>query len=193
MLKYWLNLAKRSLGQPRETLREVLDMGFTAPQAIMMLVFLSVVGVLVMNLATLLVPAEQQAVVMSPLSLAAVQLGVVLATSGALRVGGFMFGGKGDWRDCVVAMTWLEFLMFLVQLAQIVIILVVPPLTLLVMFAAVAIMFYLLVNFVMEVHGFTNPLSVVAGLIVAMFAIAFVLALLAAMFGVFVVGVDPNV
>jgi hypothetical protein len=72
----------------------------------------------------------------------------------------------------------LQFILLCVQGAQLVALLVVPPLADLLSVAGLVVFLWLLTAFVAELHGFASMGRVLAGIIGSLFAAAFVLAIL---------------
>jgi len=113
-------------------------------------------------------------------------LGLVVAVQGIGRLA----GGKGTFPDALLLLAWLQFVMIAVQVAQLLVLLIVPPLFGLVTLAAFAIFMWLLVNFTMALHGFTSVLRVVVVTIFAFFALAMILAIVFAILGVGAPGME---
>jgi hypothetical protein len=88
---------------------------------------------------------------------------------------GRMFGGAGRFEDALLLLAWLQGMMALVQLVQIVALLVMPPLAGLVLVLAVGLFFWLMVGFVQALHGFQNPFLVLFGSLAALMTAAFIL------------------
>ncbi|MBN2761045.1 MAG: YIP1 family protein [Rhodobacteraceae bacterium] len=107
-------------------------------------------------------------------------LGLVVAVQGIGRLA----GGKGTFPDALLLLAWLQFVMIAVQVAQLLVLLIVPPLFGLVTLVALAIFMWLLVNFTMALHGFTSVLRVVVVTIFAFFALAMIMAIVFAILGV---------
>jgi hypothetical protein len=129
----------------------------------------------------------------SPITSFVIQFMVIVLSAIAIQTGGRIFGGKGTLADSLLALTWLEFVLLLVQFAQVAAFLLFPAMGGLIFITAVVLMFYLLVNFIMEVHGFTNALAVVAGVIVGFFAVAILLLILLSLLGIGMDGKIQNV
>lgn len=113
-------------------------------------------------------------------------LGLVVAVQGIGRLA----GGKGTFPDALLLLAWLQFVMIAVQMAQLVVLLILPPLFGLVTLVALAIFMWLLVNFTMALHGFTSVLRVVVVTIFAFFALAMIMAIVFAILGVGAPGVE---
>ncbi len=197
MLKYWVQLAMRSIADPRGVLGEIRQRDHSIAETAMAAALISAMGVIIFEASLLLSPVEGEGGTLlgitSPLGAFAFQYAMILVTAVVVCYGGRIFGGTAGFDDSLLAVTWLQFVMLLVQVVQMAAIVLVPPLGLLVFMAALVLLVYLLVNFIMAIHGFKNPMAVVAGVIGAFFAIALVLSILMALLGVGLGGVVENV
>ncbi len=197
MLKYWVQLAMRSIADPRGVLAEIQRRGHSTPDIILAAALISALGVIFFEVSLLLSPVEGESGTMlgitSPIAAFIFQYAMILITAVVVCYGGRMFGGKAGMNDSLLAATWLQFVMLLVQALQMVALLLVPPLGLLIFMSALVLLLYLLVNFIMEIHGFKNPMAVVAGVVGAFFTLALVLSILMALLGIGLGGVVENV
>jgi len=96
---------------------------------------------------------------------------------------GRLAGGSGTFPDTLLLLAWLQFVMIAVQIVQLLVLLLVPPLFGFVTMASLAIFMWLLVNFTMALHGFTSALKVTVGIVFAFFGLAVVLAIVLAILG----------
>lgn len=118
-----------------------------------------------------------------PLRMAFVQFGSAAFGAFLMAEVGRVFGGAGRFPDAVIAIGWVEAVMIVLQAAQLVITIAMPPLGALFGIATLLAGGYLIVAFTMAVHGFRNPLLVVMGIVGTVMAASFVVSLLAAMLG----------
>jgi hypothetical protein len=197
MLKYWVYLAVRSIADPRGALAEVRRREHSVTDVALAAGLVCALGVILVELSLLLSPAEGQAGailgITSPIGAFVFQYAMILISAVIVCFGGRMFGGKARFGDSLLAVTWLQFVMLLVQVFQMAALLLVPPLDLLIFMSAVILLVYLLVNFIMEIHGFKSPMAVVAGVVGGFFALALILSILMAILGVGLGGVIENV
>jgi Yip1 domain len=100
-----------------------------------------------------------------------------------VRIGRF-FGGTGDVGGALAIVVWLDFVMVLIQAAQVAALALFPPLATLLSLAAVIWALWALACFVGELHDFENTVVVLGGVILSMTVLflgaAFVLAFLGA-------------
>ncbi|EKD59475.1 MAG: hypothetical protein ACD_54C01327G0002 [uncultured bacterium] len=132
-------------------------------------------------------PPELTAMFSSPFRLAEAQA-IVLGVGLMLIHGvGRMFGGTGRFSDALLLMAWMEALLILLQVLQMVAMLLLPPLASMLGFLGIAVFVWLLVNFVGELHGFGSLLKVflafVGTILAISFAMAFVMAAVVGMGG----------
>lgn len=118
-----------------------------------------------------------------PLVLAGMQLVAVLIAAGLLAGVGRLFGGKGTFEDALLLTVWIEVVLLLVQAVQIAATLVLPGVASILGVVAIALFFWLTVQFAKALHGFTSGVKVFLGVIGTAFAVGFVLSILAASFG----------
>ena len=81
---------------------------------------------------------------------------------------GQMFGGQGRFDGALATIVWLGFVMLLVKAALTLLALALPFLGSLLLVVTTVIFFSVLTRFVAELHGFTEPLAVFFGIILAM-------------------------
>lgn len=197
MLKYWIQLGVRSVADPRGVMGELRQRNHSVADMALAAALVCALGVILFELSLLLAPAGDEGGTLlgitSPIGAFVFQYAMILVTAFVVCYGGRMFGGKAGFDDSLLAVTWLQFVMLLVQIVQMAALVLVPPLGLLIFMAALILLVYLLVNFIMEIHGFTNPMAVVAGVIGAFFTVALVLSILLALLGLGLGGVVENV
>jgi hypothetical protein len=104
---------------------------------------------------------------------------VVLATA----LIGRQFGGTGSIPAALTMIVWLNVELLAIQLAQIAALLVAPPIASLLAFATLFWLIWAFASFVTELHGFSNPLKVLGGVIACMIMLFFGLTLLLAFLG----------
>lgn len=125
------------------------------------------------------------AVTSQPMVLAGMQLVAVLLAAGLMAGVGRMFGGHGRFEDALLLTVWIEVVLLLVQAVQIAATLILPGVAGILGVLAIALFFWLTVQFTKALHGFTSGIKVFLGLVGTAFAVGFVLSLLAASFGLF--------
>lgn len=84
-------------------------------------------------------------------------------------------GGRGTLPDAVLLVAWLQVVQLVLVAAQLVLLLVLPPLAGLLELASVVIFLWLLTAFVAEMHGFPSTGRVLAGVLVTFGAVVLVM------------------
>ncbi|MCL4189260.1 MAG: YIP1 family protein [Rhodobacteraceae bacterium] len=185
-LRAFSELLRATLADPRDGARRVLALRLpvsTRWQALAVVVALSV---LFSQLTVRLFGAEDALAGLgaSPLAAAAILGGLTVAMAGAIHAVGRAFGGRGRFEDALILVVWLHAVGFVLQLAQLAILLILPPLAQLVVLAGIALLFWLLTGFVAELHGFVSRVQVFVMILVTLLALSFALALVLGMLGI---------
>jgi hypothetical protein len=176
-----VRLARDTVVDPRKGASTVLN--FAPPRQALWLMFLlvAVSSIILVEIVALIVGATSEGAGManSPMALGVAQTGLMLAMVYVAYFVGKFFGGTGTFEQSLLLMIWLQFILLCVQVIQIAAILVMPPLVGLITLASLALFFWLAVNFIAELHGFTSLgrifLSMIACLIALVFVAVFVL------------------
>ena len=121
---------------------------------------------------------------MSPISLGIIQGVLLIVMIYATYWIGRAFGGSGSLEETMLLVTWLQFILVCVQVAQTLAMVVMPPFAGLIGVAALFIFFWLLVNFIAVLHGFSSLGLVFAGIILSFIGIGFGLALILTLIGI---------
>jgi hypothetical protein len=181
-----LTLARDTISDPRGGARRIMAIDLTLQERWLALLLMAVVSTLLTYLSLALAPQAAQdylgEAMSSPLSTAGIQAIVLFAGTLAVHRFGQARGGTGSLADAISLVAWLQFILLIAQVAQVVAEILVPPLAQLIGLGAVALFFWLLTNFVAELHGFRSLGATFLGVILGMMALAFVLALLLAPF-----------
>lgn len=99
-----------------------------------------------------------------PLGMAAVQIGTAALFAVLLARVGQMFGGRGSFADALLATAWLELVMLVVQVPQLLLAMVQPTLAGIVGLLTFVLYLYLAVQLTRAVHGFRSPVLVLIGI-----------------------------
>ena len=177
-----MTLGGETLRDPRGAARRLIDMGLPERARWEALALIVVLTGLVSGLIMLMMPPDPDAPPFNPLASTFVQAGVVALAVYAVHHVGRAFGGTGRLSDAVLLMAWLQTIMLGVQVVQIFAQMVIPALGGLVLIAGIVLFIWLLVQFVMELHGFESALKVMAGVIATMMALGFVISMVLAPF-----------
>ncbi len=186
MIQTVTELVRLSLVAPRAAARQVL--GFPIPYRV--LIEAAILGIVLNTLVTqglsmLLEPAPVEDIetgtpvpMITPFIALGIDAVLMVMTVLAVHLIGGMFGGRGSLQESLLINTWIHYLMILVQLVAIILTVFMPALALLTIPLALGIFFYLLSNFVAEMHAFRSALSVFFGAIVLILILSFAITFL---------------
>ncbi len=180
-LKSLLSLAQLSAQTPREGARLVMQARVPTTARWVAFALMAIMSSVMAHLSFGMMPSSAQSqmgsAMASPFRTAIMQGVLMLVAVNAIVWIGRWRGGKGTFDDALILMVWLQFIMLILQVAQIVIQVLLPPLAEIVGIASIAVFLWLLSNFVAEVHGFKSVGWTFFGVILSLLAMGFVLAL----------------
>jgi Yip1 domain len=155
-----LELARYTVQNPRAAARYLLALKL--PENARWLIFLLVASAsaILTHVAFNMLPAQDQTylanAMSSPLRSAAMQAVFLLTTVvGIYRIGRWR-GGTGSFADTLLLVSWLQFVLLCLQVVQILALLVLPPVAEILGVVGVVLSFWLLTQFVVELHGFSS-------------------------------------
>lgn len=186
-VKPLIDMAIFSIRQPREGLRSVMN--FDVPKSALWpaLALVIAVSVLLAYASLLLSPVDLsagEALIPSPFALALVLGASMMLTVLCIFWIGRFCGGKASFDDVLLAVVWLQMIMILLQGIQVLAALILPPLADFLSIAAFVVMFWLMTQFITEVHGFDSAAKVFFMMIVSMFGIVIGLTIILTLIGV---------
>ena len=185
-LRYLMQLAAETLRSPREGAREILRIAPPMPAPWLCFGLVMVGSLIFGELASLMITDIEPGPLTNRASivLGLIQAGLLFLMVHAIAFIGRGFGGTGDFEGALILVTWLQFIFLLVQAVQLVLLVTVPLLGALVTLIAVGLFFWLLVNFIAELHGFENLGMVFLGTLGSFFALVFALAMVLGLLGI---------
>jgi len=124
----------------------------------------------------------------SPFVQGVFQAVVLTATILMIFAVGKRAGGHGTLTESIILMVWLQSVMIAAQVVQLFVSLAVPFMAVPVGYAAMVLFFWLLTNFIAELHGFLSAWRVFVGILAVLLAVAVVMSILFAMLGVQIPG-----
>ena len=163
------DLVRETLQSPRTAARRLIDLRL--PPEIVWSAFGAVVAASAVLgwLSIVAIPVGIRGVVdgpqITPLTIAMAQAGSLLLLAGLSTAGGRVFGGRGRFLEAVTLAAWLEFMLVLLQLLQLLAMVLFPFFSMLIGFLGMALFLWLLTNFVAELHGFSSLPMVFFGII----------------------------
>jgi|LauGreDrversion2_3_1035106.scaffolds.fasta_scaffold18412_2 hypothetical protein len=155
-----LRAARDTLVNPAGAARYVMDLGLSTRQGLMALALTAVLATLLTALMQAFIgpvdDAGMQGLFNRPFILALSQFGLMILGAALMWRVGQMFGGKGSFAQSLSLVAWLEVVLILLQLAQVLVLLALPVLSLPIGLASVFAFFYLLTHFTAALNGFTS-------------------------------------
>lgn len=178
-----LQIARLSVERPRDGARQIMNLNLSAGEAGTALALMAVVSTLMAEIGNALSPYPTtepmiEAVFASPFGLAVLQFTVLGSAAALMQLFGRWAGGKGHFAEALVLVGWLQAILLLLQLVQLVVILVVPPLVAPVGLFGLVLFGWLLTNFTAELHGFRSLAKVFFCILAALIGFSLVLAVL---------------
>jgi hypothetical protein len=175
-----VDLARLSLQDPRAGARAVLAEGVPLPARTAGLLLMAVASAVLLHLGFLLMPPSEavldQFMVQSPIRTAIVQWVILVVSIFLVYRVGRAWGGRGSLSDTLLIVVWLQVIMLGVQLLQLLLMVVAPPLGAMVSLAGFVLFFWLFTSFIAELHGFASRWAVLAGILGTSLALAFLAA-----------------
>lgn len=173
-----LALAQLTLRQPRTAARLLISTGFPVQARWIGLILTAVLSAVLAQISIGLINMglEENVLTINPIASAVTQT-MVLAISGLAMFGvGRMFGGQGRFIDALLLTVWLQFVLLMLQVVQIVLQILIPPLSVMAGYASIVIFLYLISTFTAELHGFRSAVKTFFGVLATMMAVGMVLA-----------------
>lgn len=173
---------RQTMDDPRAAARWIIGQNFALSTAAMALALVSVLTSILSALVMVIAPDEMFS--LTPLQLATGQMAGLFLAAGLIIWVGRWFGGQGRFSDAVALVAWLEAIMFALQVVQFIALFILPAATVVLALVGLALLIWLAVQFIAELHGFANLWLVFFGMIGTLLGVSFILAaILAAVLG----------
>jgi len=187
----WTALVLEALRDPRANARRIV--GLPLPDAVVwqavalvsVLAVLGLYGTIVLGGGGLAGPLP------GPFAMAGLQVAAMVVLAGVMARAGRMFGGTGQFPGALRLMVWLQALMILAQVVQLVAMLILPPLAGLVSLATLVAIGWVASGLVAGLHGFKSQGITFLGIVGTLLVVGFVLSILLLPFLPDVQGVAP--
>ncbi len=167
---------------PRQAAAVLMRLGLPDQARWAALVLMAVASALVMSGVTAVAPpvgAEGEIGQMPGPFFWAGMVGFGMGMTAVLAYGvGRWRGGKGSLPDAVLLVAWLQVVQLVLVAAQMLLLVVLPPLSALVEIGSVIVFLWLLANFTAELHGFRSVGMVLAGVLATFVAMVVVMTVL---------------
>lgn len=177
----WIALVQEAFRDPRRSAQRIV--GWPLPDQALVLAFPLVVALSVLGLyGAMLLSGMAAADLPAPVLLVVMQAGSMLLLAAVLAQAGRMFGGAGDFAGALRIILWIQALMVLLQAAQLVALVVLPPLAGLLSIVSLLAVGWIATGLVAGLHGFRSLPLTFLGILGGMLLVGFVLSLLVAPF-----------
>lgn len=189
-LRSLLRAVRDTMTAPRDGARAALSVDLPRNALWLMFSIVVVISMVLAQLVTIVMPLpegltpEEASLLVSPVTLGLVQAMLLFLVTHAIHKIGRIFGGQGDFDGALAVMIWLQFIFICLQVIQLAFIFVMlPAIADIIGILAFALFFWLLANFIAELHGFRSTGQVFVMIIVTMIALAFALTLVFTILG----------
>jgi hypothetical protein len=177
-----LTAARNTVADPRAAARWLIGLNLPLNVAMTALVLVAVLSTLLAHLSFAMMPAAMRegfgSMMGNPIGTAIVQVtAAVFGAAMVYRIGKWR-GGRGTLAQSATLLAWLQFVLLIVQVAQIVAEIILPPFAVILGYVGLGLFFWLLVSFVMELHGFRSAFATFFGILFFMMLFGFVISLL---------------
>jgi hypothetical protein len=181
-LKDYLKAAVETVQDPQAGARRVMAVTMNRAERWQTLALILVISIILAE-STLLLSGDMGEGFLggpafdNPLILATMQLFFLFVLIQALHFFGRKFAGTGNLDDAILLVTWLQFIMICVQIVQTVTLFLLPAVGALIGLASIVLFFWLLTNFVAELHGFQSRGNVFAAILLSLFGFAILMSI----------------
>ncbi len=187
-----LQLAWTTVRTPRDGARVIKSVVLPRSARWEVLFLIVVISVFLAQISTYLITGQATIVMgpflANPIMACIIQMSLLIIMVFAIYWIGHAMGGTGSFEDAILLVAWMQFVMVCLQVIQTVSLVLLPPLATLIGIAGLGLFFWLLTNFIAELHGFTSLGRVFLMVIASLFGIAFGLSLILSLIGISVPG-----
>ncbi len=183
MWQPFLPIARQAINEPREAATTLMSMGVPR-EALWPAFFLFVILSALLGSASEMLRPTVEGMPITPLPFAVISgLGGAASVFAIWKVGQAM-EGTGSFEEALLLMVFLQGILFIGQLIEFALFVVAPPLSSLFSVALIVFAFWLNLNFIAALHGFSSLLRAFGCLIMASAGVAVVLIVLMTLFGI---------
>ncbi len=180
-------MALQTVPEPRKVARDLFALAY--PRAVLwqvlalILVASSFMGVI----SSILFPVDPDLMgplFSNPMLLAVSEASISVMTVFAIYWVGRMAGGTGLFKDAILTVIWLQFVLLIVEIGVLFFGLFAPMMATLLWIMGGTLGFWILTHFIAEMHEFRSPGMVFLGIILTIFAMVVVMSVVLAMIGI---------
>jgi hypothetical protein len=174
-------LTRYTIEDPRAAARMLMAQNLPGRARWLLFGIVATASTLLTHIGYRLLPHDEPALMdkafETPLETAVLQAGILLLTVAGIHRLGRWRGGTGSFADALLLIGWLQIVLLCIQVIQIAALVILPPVAEIVGIAGLVLSFWLLTQFITELHGFPSPWRVFAGILAAVFGAALVVAI----------------
>lgn len=167
----------RSFSDPQAVARELMALRLDMPTRLLAMVLVVAMTAILGTLAQMVfvvITKLDLGELTAPLAVVGLQIALILYGAFVLSFVGQRLGGQGSFADALLLLTWIEFVLMVGQTIQVVLMVFFPISATVMSILLVGLMFWLMVQFTMALHGFTNPFAVAVGVLLTFIGSALV-------------------
>lgn len=176
-----LGLARFTVQNPRAAARSLMAMRLPGGARWILFGFVVTASAFLTHVGFNLLPPTETVfmgnAMANPVQTALIQGIFLLLTVATVYGVGRWRGGTGSFSDTLLLIGWLQVVLLFLQAAQVLALILVPPVAEILGIVGLGLSFWLLTQFIVELHGFSSAWRVFAGIIGAIFAAAFALSI----------------
>ncbi|MDZ4134463.1 MAG: Yip1 family protein [Paracoccaceae bacterium] len=174
-----MQMVRETLNAPRAGARRIMALDLPIKARWSALVLMAIGSAVLTHISFAMLPPNAREffgeAMTSPFRTAVLQFVAMVVGVHAIHRIGQMRGGQGNLADSIILVAWLQFILLCLQGVQILAQVILPLLAELIGLGGVVLFFWLLTNFVAELHGFKSLQATFFGVLGAMLALGFVL------------------
>ncbi|ABD55273.1 YIP1 family protein [Jannaschia sp. CCS1] len=184
-LRFLGKLAVDTIRDPRGSAAEVLRLAPPRPALWLAFALMITLSLMMGEVVSMIAapPETGPLTGQSALVLGLIQAAFLFLTVFAITHIGRAFDGQGHFDGALALITWLQFVFLLIQLLQLVLLLIAPPLAALLTVLAIGLFLWVLVNFIAELHEFQSVSMVFVMTLVSFVSIIFLISLVLTVLG----------
>ena len=180
---------KRSLVDPAGVARGLMRQHLSRGTLWSLLALVTVVSTLLVQLGMMLIPGSATGATFTPFTLTLILGSSLVVMVFAIHLTGQVFGGTGRIDQAILMVAWWQGIGLVIQAAQLVAALVLPPLAGIVTLLGLGWLVFALLHFVNVLHGFDSLFKALGCIAVGILGFSFGIAILLTLLGVTVQGV----
>jgi len=176
-----MGLVRQTVADPRAGARRVIAMDLGMAERWQAMLLGVILNVLLGQVLFLLDPrgaAIWSTIIPSPMAWAALELLIYWMVVHLLFRVGRALGGTGSFPDIVLVTAWYLLVWFLMKVALVALVLVLPPFAPIATIMIYALMMWIVLHLVAEVHGFASLGQAAAGILITALALLMAMALI---------------